>query len=139
MSSHIDSVIARIPTMSAKERDVWRDKARNVLSKKPVDPDAKRLIAAIGDPSTPAAVESLISTGLIAWEPGGNDRPTCLGYVGAIPVARIFKNATHTANRKEVYTVEVMGATLPDRLHYIGDARKAGENELREPRREPLE
>ena len=139
MSSHIDSVIARIPTMTAKDRDLWREKAHNVLSKKPDDPDAKRLIAAFGDAPTPVAVESWISTGLIAWEPGGNDRPTCLGYADGDPVARIFKNATHTANRKAVYSVEVTGATLPNRFQYIGDARQAGENELRQRRREPLE
>lgn len=138
MSSHIDSVIARISVMTAKERAVWRDKARHVLSKKPGDPDAKQLIAALGDPPTPAAVESWISTGLIDWEPGGNDRPTCFGYADGIPVARIFKNATHTANRKEVYSVEVMGAPLPDRFHYIGDARQAGENDFRQRRSEPL-
>jgi hypothetical protein len=134
MSSHIESVISRIPRMTAKESDVWRDKARNVLSKKPGDPDAKRLIAALGDSPTQSAVESWISTGLIAWEPGGNDRPTCLGYADGIPVARIFKNATHTANRKKVYSVEVMGATLPDRFHYIGDARQAGESDFRQRR-----
>ena len=136
MSSHIDSVIARIPAMTAKESDVWRDKARNVLSKKPFDPDAKRLIAALGDPPTPVALESWISTGLIAWEPGGNERPTCLGFADGIPVARIFKNATHTANRKDVYAVEVMGAAMPERFHHIGDARQAGENVLLQLRRE---
>lgn len=139
MSSHIDSVIARIPTMTAKERDVWRDKARNVLSKKASDSDAKRLIAALGDAPTPVALVSWISTGLISWQPGGNDRSTCLGFADGIPVARIFKNATHTANRKAVYSVEVMGAALPHRLEYIGDARQAGENELRQRRGEPLE
>lgn len=138
LSSHIDSVIARIPAMTAKERAVWRDKARNVLSKKPADPDAKRLIAALSDRPTPVAVGSWISTGHIAWEPGGNDRPTCLGYADGILVARLFKNATHTANRKEVYSVEVMGAPLPDRFHYIGDARQAGENDLRQRRSEQL-
>lgn len=138
MSSHIDSVIARIPTMTAKERDVWRDKARNFLSKKAGDSDAKRLISALGDEPTPVAVESWISTGLIAWEPGGNDRSTCLGFADGIPVARIFKNATHTANRKAVYSVEVMGAKLLHRFHFIGDARQAGEADLRRLRTEQM-
>lgn len=138
MSGHIDATIARIAQMTTKERAQWREKARRVLSRKPGDPDAKRLIIAIANASSQIPAESWISTGQIAWEPGGNDRPVCLGFADGVQVARIFKNATHTAIRKNIYAVEVLGASLPDRFHHIGDARLAGEREFLAQRNEPM-
>lgn len=138
MSGHIDATIARIAQMTTKEQAQWQEKARRVLSRKPGDPDAERLMIAIADASAQIPAESWISTGLIAWEPGGNDRPTCHGFADGVQVARIFKNATHTASRKDVYALEVLGASLPDRFHHIGDARLAGEREFLAQRNEPI-
>ena len=138
MSAQIDATIARISEMTTKERVQWLEKARRVLSRKPGDPDAARLMVAITNASIHILSESWISTGRISWEPGGNDRPICLGFADGVQVARIFKNATHTASRKDVYAVEVLGASLPDRFHHIGDVRLAGEQEFLAQRNEPM-
>lgn len=138
MSGHIDAAIARIAHMTTKERAQWQEKARRVLSRKPRDPDADRLMIAIANASSQIPAESWISTGRIAWEPGGNERPICLGFADRVQVAQIFKNATHTASRRDVYAVEVLGASLPDRFHHIGDARLAGEREFLAQRNEPM-
>jgi hypothetical protein len=115
----------------------WRDKARAVLIRKPSDPDAERLIAALAIATTQPVVEGWISTGFIALEPGGNDRPICLGCEVEVEVARIFKNATHAANRKRICAVAVMGAALQGRFHHIRDPRQADGNALQRQRYDP--
>ncbi len=127
MTDRISKIIARIPSMPAKERAEWYSKARRVLAMRPDDQDAGRLITAIERVEEQPATTRLISTGHLAWEPRTSDRPDCRGFANGVAVARIFKNATHTATRKMVYTVEVKGQMLPDRYHRIEEARQAGE------------
>lgn len=127
--SHIDSTIARIPTMTAKERSAWRHKADAVLEKKPGNADALRLLGALDEfESGHSGTVSLEVTGLLAWEKyeRGNETPF-RAFHGDRVVGRIFKSATHTANRKQVYSVDILGQTLSGRWENIGDARKAGE------------
>ena len=127
--SHIDGTIARIPTMTARERSTWRHKADAVLEKKPGNADALRLLGALDEfESGQSRSVSLEATGLLAWEKyeRGNETPF-RAFHGDRVVGRILKSATHTANRKQVYSVQILGQALSGRWENIGDARKAGE------------
>lgn len=127
--SHIDSTIARIPTMTARERSTWRHKADAVLQKKPGNADALRLLGALDSfESGQSGSASLEVTGLLAWEKyeRGTETPF-RAFHGERVVGRIIKSATHTANRKQVYSVEILGQALSGRWENISGARKAGE------------
>jgi hypothetical protein len=125
MTGHIEKTIARMPEMTLGELRDWREKAQNVLAKQPENPEARRLLDAIEDHfAHSTAAERLIWTGSIGWEP--HEASGCRGFVNGEQVARIIKRATHTATRKEVYSVEIMGEVLASRFHHISDARDAG-------------
>ena len=132
MSGHVDRVIAQIPDMSARERAEWRGKAKRVLARRPEDGQAQRILAALDAAADSPVTRRLISTGALAWEPHDPDTPSCRGFAGDRPVAGIFKHATHTATRKAVYAVEVVGTPLPGRFDRIEAARQAGERAWQE-------
>ena len=115
--------------MTAQERSTWRQKADTVLDKKPGNADALRLLGALDEfESGRPASASLEVTGLLAWEKyeRGSETPF-RAFHGDRVVGRIIKSATHTANRKQVYSVEILGQVLSGRWENISDARKAGE------------
>ena len=115
--------------MTAQERSTWRQKADTVLDKKPGNADALRLLGALDEfESGRPALASLEITGLLAWEKyeRGSETPF-RAFHGDRVVGRIIKSATHTANRKQVYSVEIIGQVLSGRWENISDARKAGE------------
>ena len=132
MSGHVGRIIARIPTMPARERAEWREKAERVLARRPGDGQAQRILAALDAAAETIAPRRLISTGALAWEPHDPDTPSCRGFAGDRPVARILKHATHTAMRKAVYAVELLGTPLPGRFDHIEAARQAGERAWQE-------
>lgn len=127
--SHVDRTIERIPGMKATERSSWRQKALRELERRPESADALRLLCALDEfDARPTASMSREITGLLAWEKyeRGNETPF-RAFHGDRVVGRIIKRATHTANRKEVYSVEVLGQVVAGRWQNISDARMAGE------------
>jgi hypothetical protein len=129
--SRIDEIIANIPGMRGKERAEWRDKVHRVLARRPDDPDALRLNEALEGAAARPDSARLIKTGHLAWEPHSSEQPNCRGFADGVAVARIFKRVTHTATRKEVYSVELDGRILSGRHHRIEEARQAGEMAFR--------
>ena len=124
MSSHIDSVIARLPGMRSKEMREWQAKAQRVLEKQPDNEDARRLLAAVDRQLAEAdSSERRIRVGEIDWEP--YNISGCRGFIGSEQVARIFVDAMHTNTRKDVYSLEVKGVLSARRFHHIADAREA--------------
>lgn len=124
MAGHVDRIIARIKDMKPRELKEWRKKALQVLAKRQEDADARRILAAIEERWNTFDPQRHMRVGRIDWEPYAITG--CRGFLDGVPVARIFVAATHTATRKEVYSVEVLGTPLPDRFHRIADARAAG-------------
>jgi hypothetical protein len=127
--SYIDTIIAQIPAMKSKERSSWRNKADAALKKSRDDADALRLLSSLDvfEAKQPDAA-SLHKTGDLAWERyvRGDETPF-RAFHGDLVVGRIIKHATHTANRKQVYSVEILGKTLNGKWESISDARNAGE------------
>ncbi len=127
--SHVDSTIAQIPGMTVKERCSWRIKAQKVLEKKPGTVDALRLLNALDEfEEAQSRSVGFEVTGLLAWEKyeRGNETPF-RAFCGDRVVGRVIKRATHTATRKQVYSVEILGQTLAGTWANISDARRAGE------------
>lgn len=127
--SHIDRIIAQIPTMKSKARSSWRNKADAVLTKRPDDVEALRLRSALDafEANQPAAA-SLHKTGELAWEGYDRGEETAFrAFHGNLVVGCVIKHATHTANRKQVYSVEILGKALSGKWENISDARAAGE------------
>jgi hypothetical protein len=94
------------------------------LDKQPNDQDAQRLLAALGDHILEAdGTQRRIRVGEIDWEPYSISG--CRGFVGSDQIARIFVDATHTSTRKDVYSLEVLGALSARRFNHIADARQA--------------
>lgn len=131
MSDRIQQIIDGIPTMSQRQRAEWMVKATRVLGTKPGDPDALRLLAALEAAKSEHVPAQVLSTGYLEWEPHDSSKPSFAAFHQGQIVGRIFKSATHTATRKEVYSVEVEGVVLPQRFHRISEARAAGEAEFR--------
>jgi hypothetical protein len=124
MAGHVDRMIGRIKHMKPRELQELRGRALRELERRPEDPDALRVLAAIEERLATPDPARCLRVGRIDWEP--YNVLGCRGFVDGTPVARIFVKATHTATRKDVYSVEVLGTTLPDRFHHIAEARAAG-------------
>lgn len=127
--NHLDRTIARIPSMEAKARAVLRKNADDILTKSPGDPNAQRVLDALKafEASQPKAARFTV-TGLLSWEKYEQGATSSVrAFFGDQIVGRIFKRANHTSLDKEVYSVEVLGRSLPGNWHHIADARAAGE------------
>lgn len=73
--------------------------------------------------------ENRTRVGTLWWEPHDPDVAEFFAYAEAqstIPVAAIFKSATHTATRKAVYSVRIGDYTLNGHFAEVAVARRAG-------------
>lgn len=127
--SHIDNIIARIPSMDKRSRSSLRENIGKTLEENADDSDAHRVLAALNaleatlDTSPPLQV-----TGLLAWEKRPHEKQfTFRAFRGDRVVGAIFKSANHSSSDKNVYSVEIHGQQLPGQFHHIKDARVAGE------------
>lgn len=71
--------------------------------------------------------------GPLWWQLHGHDASKFFGYETAecsVEVAEIFKNATHTATRKYVYTVRIGDHELTEQFAEVSKARQAGSDAL---------
>lgn len=66
--------------------------------------------------------DSHIPVGGLHWEPH-DGQWLMRGYDGAHEVAGIEYTATHTASRKNVFRLTVLGQRYPDMFHHVEDAR----------------
>ncbi len=127
--SHIDTIIARIPSMDARARAILRDNAGNNLKKNPDDSDARRVLDALNafDDANDKP-QSLKVTGLLAWEKRPHEKIyNFRAFHEGRVVGRIFKRADHSSTEKDVYTVEINDLQIPGQFHNIKDARAVGE------------
>ena len=63
-----------------------------------------------------------IYVGAIHWEPH-DGQWLMRGFAGADEVAGIEYTATHTANRKNVFQLTVLGRRYPVKFHHVEEAR----------------
>ena len=103
--------------------------AKRTLARDPMNTDAKRLRTAIEEELARRKSANRKKVGALWWEPHDPDLPEFFAYETAdstSPVAAIFKSDTHTAIRKEVYSVRVGDQDLEGRFSEIEVARRAG-------------
>lgn len=127
--SHIDTIIARIPSMNANSHANLRNNIGNTLKKTPDDSDASRVLDAL-DAFEDAndKPQRLEVTGLLAWEKRPREKQyTFRAFHEELVVGRIYKRADHSSTEKDVYSVKICGEHLPEQFHHIKDARAAGE------------
>lgn len=124
----IETTIARIPSMSSKERATFRKNAETSLRKRPEYTDAQRLLDALDafDAGREKASE-LDVTGLLSWEKHRAGQAVFRAFHQGVEVGRIFKRADHSLIEKDVYSMEIGGIALAGAFHHIRDAREAGE------------
>lgn len=129
--SHIEKTIARLPSLKAKALATLRSNAAALLARKPGDEDARRLLEAIDaiEATKPKTVEFEV-TGLLSWEKHRPGEGTFRAFHGENVVGRIFKRAEHSGLDKDVYSLEILGQTVPGSFHHIRDARAAGEQQF---------
>lgn len=125
----IDRIISRLPQDSLK---TLKDRCTNVdrvLARDPENVDAQRLGLAIKAELTGRKLDNRKKVGSLWWEPHNRDVPEFFAFEtadSAIPVAVIFKSDTHTAIRKDVYSVRIGGRELAERFANVATARQAG-------------
>ncbi|MEY8118450.1 hypothetical protein AB9F26_09310 [Falsihalocynthiibacter sp. BN13B15] len=127
--SHIDKIIAQIPSMDVNARARLQRNAENAIQKSPESPDARRVLNALDafEADRPAA-ERFDITGLLAWEKYQRGAPTIVrAFFRDQTVGRIIKRANHSGTEKDVYSVNILGEMLSGDWHHISDARAAGE------------
>jgi len=105
------------------------DNANRLLTRDPSHEDAKLLRSAILEELARRKVAIRKKVGSLWWEPHDPDFPEFFAYETAdssTPVAAISKGNTHTATRKEVYSVRIGDHALPGLFSEIESARRAG-------------
>jgi len=125
----IDKTISSLPHDSLKKLKVLLANARRVLAREPEHTDALRLQSSIGTELARRNMANRKKVGPLWWEPHDPDTPEFFAYEtadSATPVASIFKSDTHTATRKNVYSVRVGDRELPGRFAEVATARQAG-------------
>lgn len=126
--SHIDNMIARLPAMSAAQISVLQDNARNILREQPENADAQRVLDAIaGITQAGPDSESHLVTGVLSWEKHRPDAPRFHAFHDGAEVGCIFKRANYSNSDKDVYSLVILGQTIPGTFQHVGDARHAGE------------
>jgi hypothetical protein len=126
--SHIDTTIARIPSMDAKSRANLRVNATNTMKKDRNNGNARRVLDALSAFEDANSISQRLEiTGLLAWEKHRHGKARCRAFHEDRPVGSIFKHADHTSTAKDVYSVEILGQNLPRLFQHIKDARVAGE------------
>ncbi len=129
---NIDRTIALIPSMDQKAQARLRQNAEDKLQNSSDSVDARNAEKIIGALSafqkTRPASERFYVTGDLSWEKyqkGGSN--TIRAFYEDRVVGYIFKRANHSNADKNVYSIEILGQTLPGTWHHISDARAAGE------------
>lgn len=125
----VERVISGLDKEPMKTIKVRLANANRILARDPNNADAQRLCAAIEEELTLRRVAKRRKVGALWWEPHDPDFPEFFAYESensTVPVAAIFKSDTHTATRKEVYSVRIGDQHLPDRFSEVETARRAG-------------
>ena len=125
----IEKIIGELPQASAKALKVRLSNVKQALVRNPEYSDAIRLGEAIRTELTQRKVANRIKVGPLWWEPADPDVPEFCAYDTAdslVPVATIFKNDTHTAIRKDVYSIRIRGVEISGRYAEVAKARQAG-------------
>lgn len=124
MRHNLDETIAEMQGLSRKEVLNWQQKALAVLGKDPRHADGMRLKVATDNALAHLDRRRLIKVGQVEWQPYNQQQ--CAGFVAGVQVGFISVEGNHTAARKDVYTVQILGQSLPDRFDTIESARIAG-------------
>jgi len=125
----VEKMISGLGKDSAQTLKVRLSNAKRVLGNDPTNVDAIRLLTAIEEELTHRKSANRKKVGALWWEPRDRDFPECFAYEtldSTVPVATIFKSNTHTATRKEVYSVRIRDQDLPGLFSEIEMARRAG-------------
>ncbi len=127
--SHIEKVIARIPSMDARARAALRRNAEDKLAALPENANAQRVLDELDTIESSLPKNSKYDvTGLLAWEKYQMGEATPFrAFYGDQVVGRIMKRANHSGADKDVYSVEILERVIPGVWHHIADARAAGE------------
>ncbi len=125
----IEKIILELPQASVKALKDRLTNVKQALVRNPDYSDAIRLGQAIRSELSRRKLGNRIKVGPLWWEPADPDVSEFFAYDMAdtmVPVATIFKSDTHTAMRKDVYSVQIGGNELGERFAEVADARKAG-------------
>lgn len=125
----INRTISRLPQDSLKTLKDLRANVDRVLARDPEHVDAKRLGLAIKAELTDRKLDNRKKEGSLWWEPHDPDVREFFAFAtpdSAIPVVIIFKSDTHTAMRKDVYSVRIGDRELAERFANVAAARQAG-------------
>ncbi|WP_431298470.1 hypothetical protein [Tabrizicola sp. BL-A-41-H6] len=126
---NIEKTISDLPNAETRKLKDLLVNANRILSKDPKHLIATRLRDALTDELARRKAPNRIRVGPLWWEPRDRDVAESFAYTDAhstIPVAAIFKSATHTATRKAVYSVRIGDHTLDGRFAEVAVARQAG-------------
>lgn len=125
----IDRMISGLPQVSVKSLKDRLANADRILARDPKHADALRLRSAIEAELAQRKMAKRKKVGPLWWEPHDPDVPEFFAYESSdstTPVAAIFKSDTHTATRKEVYSVRIGDHELTERFAEVAVARQAG-------------
>jgi hypothetical protein len=126
---NIEKTISDLPNTETRKLKDLLVNANRVLSKDPKHLQAAHLRDALTEELVRRKVSTRTRVGLLWWEPHDPDVAEFFAYDEAqstIPVAAIFKRATHTATRKAVYSVRIGDQTLNGQFEEVATARRAG-------------
>lgn len=126
---NIEKTISDLPNTETRKLKDLLVNANRVLSKDPKHLQAAHLRDAFTEELARRKVSNRTRVGPLWWEPHDPDVAEFFAYDEAqstIPVAAIFKRATHTATRKAVYSVRIGDQTLDGQFEEVAMARRAG-------------
>mgnify|MGYP003381913533 CR=1 FL=1 len=125
----IEKTINDMPNTEMRKLKDLLANANRILSRDPRHLQAKNLRDALTEELAGRKVSSRTRVGPLWWEPHDPDVAEFFAYAEAqstIPVAAIFKSATHTATRKSVYSVRIGDHALDGQFSEVALARRAG-------------
>lgn len=128
--SNIEKILARIPSMDARARTRLRKNAQAKLKLNLGNEDARRVIDVLDElEKANFQPQNLVKTGLLSWEKRPLEKKifSFRAFHEDCVVGWIHKRANHSSTEKDVYSVEILGQTIPGQFHFIADARAAGE------------
>ena len=126
---NIKNTISDLPNTETRKLKDMLVNANRVLSKDPKHLQAAHLRDALTEELARRKVSNRTRVGPLWWEPHDSDVAEFFAYDEAqstIPVAAIFKRATHTATRKAVYSVRIGDQTLDGQFREVAMARRVG-------------
>lgn len=126
---NVEKTINALPNTETRKLKDLLVNANRVLSKDPKHLQAAHLRDALMEELARRKVSNRTRVGPLWWEPHDPDVAEFFAFDEAqstIPVAAIFKRATHTATRKAVYSVRIGDQTLDGQFEEVAMARRAG-------------